>query len=114
MNRLFPVVLLLLLLVGEDGLLAQNRSNSRKITKQEFGVECPFTVNNGLLKCTNYGSTTAVSFKTGKKEYGLNGIARSRLNLPEPSPIWRNDPTFPGIKVSIGTVLDKGLKFCGG
>jgi len=99
-------------LLFAGGVEAQDISRSVKITRQGLGSEWPFTVSEGTLGCIKYGSVTAVTFSTGNKKYGVNGIAQSRLKLPAPQPIWKDNPAIPGTKIPIGTVLDKGLQLC--
>lgn len=93
-------------------VLAQDVARNIEVSKNEFGKEWPFTVESGQLSCFRFGRSTAVVFNPGTRRYGLNGMAQSRLDLPEPHPIWKDDPNIPGIKVSIGSMISKGLALC--
>jgi hypothetical protein len=97
----------------------------------DYGDKWPFTVKEGFVACPDGQS---VIFLTGAKKYALNGVAKSKGYTPI-EPIWRLDPEMikmqkeiaksekkslkeiqnnmgPTPRVSIGPVLDKGLKLC--
>lgn len=91
----------------------QRGDSSRLITKQQFeerGKVWPFSVDSGRLSCEGAG---AVVFQAGETTYAVNGIARG-VGYPEVSPIWKDDPEVPGLKLYIGNVLDLGLSLCDG
>jgi hypothetical protein len=59
-------------------------SNEREITRDEYGDRWPFTVERGILSCTD----NAVVLTTGGTAYAVNGQARTRGYAPT-EPIWR-------------------------
>jgi hypothetical protein len=78
------------------------------VTKADLGDKWPFTVDSGYVDCPD--GLSAI-FRTGNAEYGLNGMATSR-GFAEPDPIWRDDPTIPGAKISIGPMIDLARQEC--
>lgn len=79
------------------------------ITKAQYGKRWPFKVTGGLLSCV---SGSAVTFRARGTTYAVNGTARMWKLGREIRPIWRDDPSFPGLKVNIGPIIDRGLRLC--
>lgn len=102
--RITPILVVLFALsaFGDSG------GAGLKVSKEEFGGEWPFTVDSGVVDCA--GGQAAI-FITGERSYQLNGVARSRGYAPI-DPIWRDNPDIPGIKVSVGNMIDLALKQC--
>lgn len=121
---------LLLLGVLTFVVSACSSSSGIEITEHQYGSKWPFSVSVGRLECKG----KAVVFYTEGKTYGLNGMATKEgyLNI---SPIWKEDPKFFDMareiaksenrpvneilksmgtptKVSIGDILNAGLKLC--
>lgn len=84
------------------------------IEPKDLGKPWPFTMRSGTLECHNRG---AIVFVANGKTYTINGTAdayaRAR-NLPwvDVRPIWRDDPSIPGIKIDMGPVIERGQKLC--
>lgn len=78
------------------------------MTRAQFGDSWPFTVDSGYLDCV---PPSCAVFRTGSTTYGLNGLAKSR-DFQDVRPIWRDDPNAPGLKISIGPMIDLALKEC--
>lgn len=77
------------------------RMTSGTLVKYEdFGDRWPFTVTKGYIDCVGRSAI----FRAGLGEYALNGYARSRGYSPI-DPIWRDDPSIPGVKVNIGEMI---------
>jgi len=72
----------------------------------------PFTVEKAILMCTEGIGGQRVTVTAGPEMYALNGSAKAQLSLPDFDAIWRDDPAFPGIKVDIGPMLNRGLSLC--
>lgn len=72
------------------------------------GGDWPFTVADGMLQC---GAPDRVTFTSGGVIYALNGSAKSAGAFEDVAPIWK-DSNFPGVKVNIGPMIDKGLTLC--
>jgi hypothetical protein len=71
------------------------------------GFRWPLTVDEGTVRCEAF----AISFVAPNgREYALNGVASSRY--PRIDPIWAADPDFPGLKISIGPLIDAGQPLC--
>ncbi|MBX8689178.1 DUF2511 domain-containing protein [Mycobacterium sp. 20091114027_K0903767] len=72
----------------------------------------PFTVSSGTLMCARMSSGgQSVTFVANRTMYGLNGAAKSQ-GFDDFTPIWRENPSFPGLKVDIGPMIQKGLSLC--
>lgn len=48
-------------------------STEKKLTALDFGEKWPFTISEGIVKCTGYGG---VVFEANGKVYALNGTAK--------------------------------------
>ncbi|WP_282014631.1 DUF2511 domain-containing protein [Marinifilum flexuosum] len=81
------------------------RLNNQIVLKSEFGESWPFTVDKGIV--LNYNN--AVIFRHENTEYGLNGFSLNR-GYEEVENIWSDNPAIPGTKISIGQMIDIGLK----
>lgn len=101
-----------------------------ELTEEQYGDKWPLTVPSGHVECKN----DSVIFHTNGKTYGVNGLAKSR-GYPSIDEIWKVDPAFFEMveevakiekisvdealksmgspsKISIGPILDSGLKLC--
>ena len=82
------------------------------VTREEFGAEWPFTVDEGIVRCETNGLDAAIVNLAGV-DYALNGVAQTQgyaaLNLD--SDVWL-DTDF-GTKVSIGPIIRRALDLCG-
>jgi hypothetical protein len=76
------------------------------VSRSQFGDKWPFTISEGYVESINY----AVVFHTvDGKTYALNGIAMGR-NYLDIEPIWRRDPRYPELKISVGPLIEVGIK----
>ena len=91
-----------------DGSNPGQAPSGMLVTKADLGGKWPFTVDSGYVDCPD--GLSAI-FRTGNAEYGLNGMATSR-GFAEPDPIWKDDPTIPGAKISIGPMIDLARQEC--
>ena len=79
------------------------------VSQADYGDKWAFTVPHGTLVCRN---TYLAIFRDGKgNEYQLNGAASS-AGYPQINPIWRDNPSFAGIKVDIGPFIERALGLC--
>lgn len=88
----------------------------KTITRAAYGAGWPLTVNSATLHCEELhrlpGVTKhAVWVEVRGEKYGVNGTARgwlgeTRWKLHD---IWRDDPNFPGNKVSVDPLIQDGL-----
>jgi len=81
------------------------RLNNQIVLKSEFGESWPFTVDKGVI----LNNKNAVIFRYENIEYGLNGFSLSR-GYEQVEEIWADNPSIPGAKISIGQMIDIGLK----
>ena len=87
------------------------RCPSREITADEYGDRWPLTIDKAKLCCRN----SAVWIEVNGKRFGLNGLSKGFLErhgytVHELEEIWRPDPEIEGLRVSIGPLIDDGLK----
>lgn len=103
-----------LALIGSALWLASCAAPGEVVAEEEYGDDWPFTVAEVRLWCQPPG---AVMVRADGTTYGLNGPAQDRLEMPPPTPIWRDDPTAPAgsrAKVSLGPLIDRGRGMCRG
>jgi len=84
------------------------KNTSVAIQKSMYGENWPFTVSSGVLECRNY----EVTFKAEGMTFAVNGQATAKGKYQELEKIWKDDPKFKGLKISVGDIIDKGLKLC--
>ena len=117
-QKRWHVCAIALLLVGATAALvgcgSQNKSNEVTITKQDFGEDWPFTVDEGVLAGNGSDGFCEVLFTTGGVTYAVNGTAKATGQYADINEIWADDPSTPGLslKVSMGPVIDRGLELC--
>lgn len=75
------------------------------VSRSEFGNRWPLTVDSGEIECID---GFVLVFHHGGKTYQLNGAATAR-GYPAINPIWRDDPSIPGTKISIAPLIKRGL-----
>ncbi len=80
------------------------RLNKQIVIASEFGDSWPFTVSKGVILNTDY----SVIFRYENTEYGLNGFSTSR-GYEKVDKIWADNPSIPGTKISIGSMINIGL-----
>jgi len=88
-----------------------------RVSKQEFGDAWPLTVDEGILSCTGSSRMGEVVLIVNGKKYAVNGVAMSqKVNgqkaYADVIEIQANDPKIPGVKKSVGPLIDRGLKLC--
>lgn len=86
--------------------------NYTVIFKEDYGESWPFTVETVIVRCvrTPSGSSTAIVVEADGVKYGVNGPALSFY--PSFDPIWRDDPSVPGTKISISSIIKLGFSLC--
>ena len=71
-----------------------------------------FSVKDGVVRCV---PAMQVVFQAGGVDYAVNGMAMSwadRNGYEDVDAIWRDDPKFKGLKISIGPIIEAGLELC--
>lgn len=84
------------------------------ISAEHFGKDWPFTFKEGYVACHAGRAITVMDAETGRM-YPLNGAAKgkvSALGLDDLEAVWRDNPEIAGTRVSVGAVVEKGLKLC--
>jgi hypothetical protein len=80
-----------------------------EVSRSDFGNEWPLTVDSGTLDCDEPG---LVTFSANGTTYAVNGLAIGSDRWPDIDAIWADDPQQPGLKISIGPLIDRGLAIC--
>ncbi len=110
--------------------VSEAHAASEKIHESDFGEEWPFTVPDGVLRCSGANDVTFVSQGT---EYAVNGSAQPMYENIDP--IWKLDMPLNEemaeamveafdmtieeareenqFKINIGPIIDAGLALCG-
>ncbi|MFB2832981.1 DUF2511 domain-containing protein [Floridanema evergladense] len=102
MKKLLLAALLSLTLIGCE-------STTATIERSQYGDNWPFTVEAGVLSCTE---REEVVFASGRTIYALNGAAINSGKYVKIEEIWADNPAIPGTKKSIRDILNKGLELC--
>jgi hypothetical protein len=111
-----PCIALLLLTMLTMPLLAN--AASVQVSRSQFKGDWPLTVESGTLSCEPFRAVPSlqlVTFSSKGTTYAVNGTARGQAKKRgwlEIDPIWRKDPSAPGLKVNIGPLIDRGLALC--
>ena len=90
--------------------------NERIVSREDYGSAWPLTVESGTLRCEGAGAVTFTSDDDGTT-YWINGLAGGSAEdrgWEEVRAIWADDPTTPGLKIYIGSLIDDGLALCSG
>jgi hypothetical protein len=87
------------------------------VTHTDLGNEWPLTVEYGVLECDNATAgqiDLQIATFTGPDGtvYALNGTAKDHTNAADIDPIWADDPEVEGLKISIGSLIDRALALC--
>ncbi|ASN71763.1 hypothetical protein 3S12_30 [uncultured Caudovirales phage] len=84
------------------------------ISAEEFGTDWPFTTEEMHLQCLPGNAVVVTDPETGRM-YGLNGPANAKarqLGLEPLNDVWAESKSTPGLKQSVGPVIEAGLKLC--
>lgn len=94
--------------------LAAHAAGPQLISAEQFGAGWPFTVEEMHLTCFPGNALVVSDAETGVM-YPLNGVAKAKagaLGLEPIDKVWREDPDIAGAKLSLGPVIEQGLKLC--
>lgn len=85
-----------------------------KLTKADYSGKWPFAVDEIEIYCDGY---TEIYGRTNNgKIYALNGSAKgashNNASVSRVEEIWLDDPDIPGLKISYGDFITKGLELC--
>lgn len=84
------------------------------ISAEEFGDAWPFVPEEMHLQCLPGNAVVVTDPETGRM-YGVNGPANGKarqLGLEPLSDVWAESKSIPGLKQSVGPVIEAGLKLC--
>lgn len=84
------------------------------IDQDTFGAEWPFTQPEMHLACLQGSAVVVMDVNTGVM-YPVNGVANGKaasMGMQPLESVWRDSPTLPGTKISIGPVIQRGLDLC--
>lgn len=103
-------------------------TTGKKLTSLDFGEKWPFTISEGIVKCTEYGG---VVFEANGKVYALNGTAQmhsDEYGYANVAEIWAVDEKMVQAmkdngyskeeierlktRISIGPIIDAGRELC--
>ena len=77
------------------------------VTHEQYGDKWPFTIPEGFVESID----KAIVFHTKDgKTYALNGIAIGKNRYLDIEPIWRPHPVYEGMKISVGPIIDAGIR----
>lgn len=97
------------------GLVAQAVPPTEiRISRADMPTDWPFTVESGVLACEH---GLLIKFMTNGRTYAINGSADdySRVNglkWRDAREIWRDNPSIPGTKIPLYSMISKGQKLC--
>lgn len=98
----FAIALVFVQSQGED-------THSKHVDRAGHPGTWPLTVDSGTLECID---GTKITIKVNGTRYALNGLARSDSSLPDFEPMWADDPSSPGLKMSVGPLIAEGQQLC--
>jgi hypothetical protein len=78
-----------------------------EVSREQFGERWPLTVERGTVACR--GGLPV--FRYDGETYALNR-AGEKKGFKSLDPIWRDDPAYPALKVSLGQLMDVAMKQC--
>lgn len=84
------------------------------ISAEEFGTDWPFTTKEMHLQCLPGNAVVVTDPETGRM-YAVNGAANGKarqLGLEPLEQVWAESAAIRGTKVSVGTVIETGIKLC--
>ncbi|HCR59697.1 TPA: DUF2511 domain-containing protein [Raoultella ornithinolytica] len=81
-----------------------------------FGNTWPLTFEKAMVSCVN-GAYAFVHDTATDNRYPLNGMASSavksgKMEGYDLDTVWKDDPNYSGVKMSMSPVLDSALNLC--
>jgi len=84
-------------------------SHSKNVSRSDYGAGWPLTVDSAKIGCAN-GQNEYV--QVGSIRYALNGTAKADGGYSNVDTIWADDPSSPGLKLSIAPLIADAQKLC--
>jgi hypothetical protein len=102
---------------------AENSKNKEYISKDEYGTDWPFLVDEGILECRSWKKVVFTTFNG--KTYAVNGSAMGTKEYIDIHEIWKKDYESENAKyflkinrpdmvgyINIGPIINRGLELC--
>lgn len=84
---------------------------AKTVGKSTMAADWPLTADEGVLRCEGSGGVGQVTIEVDGIKYAVNGSAKGDKSNAPIDPIWAEDTT-PGLKKSIGPLIQEGLALC--
>ena len=103
----------LFLLMKAERYRFESGVKSKIVRAEDYGAEWPLIVNSAKLCCIH----RAIWVEVDGKKYGVNGTSRGLLSKYgyesyDFKEIWRPNPAFEGVYMSIHRLLQDGFSLC--
>jgi Protein of unknown function (DUF2511) len=72
----------------------------------------PFTVADGIVTCVLEWPVQVHTFTSNSASYALNYAAQATGRYRPVDTIWRQDPSNPGFKISLASIVDYARVLC--
>lgn len=96
--------------VATSGMVPEESTDNGMMTRASLGDKWPLTVESGRVECIK--GSAVVFHVDGGATYAVNGAAKSITDYPDIDPIWRDDSSMPGTKISIRPIIEAGRALC--
>ncbi|EFM6505842.1 DUF2511 domain-containing protein [Enterobacter roggenkampii] len=95
---------------------ASAAEKTQALDGSSFGDTWPLTFEKAMVSCVNGAYTFVYDSATGNR-YPLNGLASNavksgKMEGYDLDTVWKDDPNYSGVKMSISPVLDSSLNLC--
>ena len=97
-------------------LSALATEKTQVLDRASFGDTWPLTFENATVSCVN-GAYAFVYDTATDNRYPLNGMASNavksgKMEGYDLDTVWKDDPNYSDVKLSISPVLDSALNLC--
>lgn len=95
---------------------ASAAEKTQALDGSSFGDTWPLTFEKATVSCVNGAYAFVYDSATGNR-YPLNGMASNsvksgKMEGYDLDTVWKDDPNYSGVKMSISPVLDSSLNLC--
>ncbi|HCR0870751.1 MULTISPECIES: DUF2511 domain-containing protein [Enterobacteriaceae] len=95
---------------------ASAAEKTQALDGSSFGDTWPLTFEKAMVSCVNGAYAFVYDSATGNR-YPLNGMASNavksgKMEGYDLDTVWKDDPNYSGVKMSISPVLDSSLNLC--
>lgn len=90
--------------------------NTHDLNAGKFGDDWPLTFKNAKVSCVNKMYAFVYNKDTDDR-YPLNGMAingvkSGKLEGSDLDTVWKDDPNYSGVKISLSPVIDAATALC--